>query len=184
MNFILKLKNMKTFYEEIVIAEEGNPKENGSYITNHGWVDFTNGKWDEGNIDSEKYGFEINLKWWLKPSISTKYNVVKNAYLEEKLKLVLAVYRLDEAWNLEDILKQLVKATDILLKDKGYDGNSYEEMQSCSEYAKQLIIDIPAILGAISDQSYFMNSISNDELRDECERRGFVMNRDTDGFDD
>lgn len=62
----------------------------------------------------------------------------------------MKVYRLDESWPLEDILKQLVRATDILLLEKGYDGNTYEEMQLCNEYAKQLIIDIPIILSDLA----------------------------------
>lgn len=45
-------------------------------------------------------------------------------------------------WPLHNLLGQLVKATDILLIDKGYDGNTYEEMQACSEIAKKLIVDI------------------------------------------
>lgn len=56
----------------------------------------------------------------------------------EKKDILLLSY----PWPLKDVLRQLVKATDILLKDKSYDGNSYEEIQTCSEIAKNLIIKI------------------------------------------
>ena len=67
--------------------------------------------------------------------------------MEEKLELAMKVYRMSEPWCLEAVLKQLVKATDILLKEKGYDGNTYEEMEHCSKIGKELIEEIPIILG-------------------------------------
>lgn len=56
------------------------------------------------------------------------------------------ICRIREAWALPDVLAQLIKATDILLKDHGYDGNSYEEMQWCSEIGKELITEINQVL--------------------------------------
>ena len=95
--------------------------------------------------------------------------------MEDKLKLAMKVYRLSEAWTLESVLQQLVKATDILLKDKGYDGNTYEEMQYCSEVAKELIIEIPTILSAmaekvkvIDDQADVIKSVCV------CDAKGFA----------
>ena len=73
----------------------------------------------------------------------------ENNNIGDSFKEAMRVYRLTEPWNLQDILKQLVEATDKLLIDKGYDGHDYEEMEQASKFAKEIINEIPEILRSI-----------------------------------
>lgn len=43
----------------------------------------------------------------------------------------------NSAWSLRDVIKRLCKATDILLHEKDYDGQGYEEMELCLKLAKE-----------------------------------------------
>lgn len=43
------------------------------------------------------------------------------------------------AWTLNDIIKKLCEATDILLHEKDYDGHGYEEMQICLTLAQKYL---------------------------------------------
>ncbi len=61
---------------------------------------------------------------------------------QAKIEALEHLLRFPTNYPIHDILGHLVKATDILLIDKGWDGNTYEEMQQCSEIAKQIIIDV------------------------------------------
>lgn len=45
------------------------------------------------------------------------------------------------SWDIYSILKNLCKATDILLHEKDYDGHGYEEMQHCLELGKKIVND-------------------------------------------
>ncbi len=49
------------------------------------------------------------------------------------------VLRLEEPFNLEEILKGLVEAADILLHKKDYDGHGWEHLEYCFRYAKDVI---------------------------------------------
>jgi hypothetical protein len=67
-------------------------------------------------------------------------------------KLLSQILRLDQAYNLQDVLKYLTTATDKLLIDKGYDGHDYEEMQHCSGYGK-------GVMEAINNYLRFKNNL-------------------------
>lgn len=49
------------------------------------------------------------------------------------------IFGLQEAWPLVDVLKKLTEASDILLKQKNYDGHGWEEIYHATEKAKQYI---------------------------------------------
>ena len=49
------------------------------------------------------------------------------------------VLRLDQPFNLEEILKGLVEASDILLHKKDYDGHGWEHLEYCYRHAKDVI---------------------------------------------
>jgi len=49
---------------------------------------------------------------------------------------------LDKAWSLPQIMIKLIEASDILLKDKDYDGMGWEQISIASEHAKKFITNI------------------------------------------
>ena len=49
------------------------------------------------------------------------------------------ILRLDQPFNLEEILKGLVEASDILLHKKDYDGHGWEHLEYCYRHAKDVI---------------------------------------------
>jgi hypothetical protein len=65
---------------------------------------------------------------------------IRDKQLEEERSWRNVLLQLTAPWPLKDVLAILAYATDILLKDKGHDGPKYEEMQHCSELAKNILI--------------------------------------------
>lgn len=49
------------------------------------------------------------------------------------------ILRLDKPFSLEEILKGLVEASDILLHKKDYDGDGWEHLEYCYRHAKDVI---------------------------------------------
>lgn len=49
------------------------------------------------------------------------------------------IFGLQEAWPLVDVLKKLTEASDILLKQKNYDGHGWEEIHHATGKAKEYI---------------------------------------------
>ncbi len=49
------------------------------------------------------------------------------------------VIRMDQPYNLPEILKALTECADILLHDKGYDGAGWERLEYCFKHGKEII---------------------------------------------
>ena len=51
----------------------------------------------------------------------------------------------DNPWPLDDVLKQLLWATEYLLKQYNYDGHKHEELNHCVKRGYEIINDIKLI---------------------------------------
>src|SRR6185312_3401971 len=60
----------------------------------------------------------------------------KKEALQESVINLLGLF---EAWPLQDVLKKLDEAATILLQDKNYDGNGWEEISHSSDKAKEYV---------------------------------------------
>ncbi len=53
----------------------------------------------------------------------------------------------DKAWTLNDIIKKLCEAANILLNEKDYDGHGHEEIKHCLTLAEQHLSDQASEVG-------------------------------------
>jgi hypothetical protein len=52
------------------------------------------------------------------------------------------ILRIDQPYNLQEVFKGLIEATDILLHKKDYDGHGWEELEYCYNQAKVIQKDL------------------------------------------
>jgi len=57
-------------------------------------------------------------------------------YNDKEIEEVLS---LDNPWCLRDVLKELVRASNILLHDKNYDGHGWEGISHCVDRGNEII---------------------------------------------
>lgn len=79
-----------------------------------------------GGYENEKPNFE---KWYEELNTNTIY---PRLCLDK-------ILRLDEPYNLHEILKGLIEAADILLHRKDYDGDGWEKLEYCYRNGKDVI---------------------------------------------
>jgi len=131
------MKNKGLFGKYIIQKSDGSPVDEGAEY----FVLRLNGDGDLKHIEACKkailvYAEEIKDHLpLLSKDLLTKYRFSSKEQGEKEPNIL----GLDNAWPLKNVLEKLIEATNILLHNKSYDGQGYEEMQICVSRAKEII---------------------------------------------